>query len=171
MQTADNASIQEIGALPEDPQALAELAGQSMYERDAASQGLGATLDEISPGKATMSMTVKAHMLNGHKTCHGGFIFALADSTFAFACNSRNLTTVASGCTIDFLAPAFEGDRLIARASEYSLAGRTGIYDVHVSNQDGKPIAVFRGRSYRIKGNVVEPQQPAVNDEGRPPGA
>ena len=139
-----------------DPQRLAELAGRAMYERDGASQGLGAQLDAVGPGTATMSMTVRPEMLNGHKTCHGGFIFALADSTFAFACNSRNLVTVASGCTIDYLAPAFEGDRLTATASEYSLAGRTGIYDVQVSNQEGKPIAVFRGRSYRIKGNVID---------------
>src|SRR5690606_27132993 len=80
----------------------------------------------------------------------------LADSTFAFACNSRNAVTVASGCTIDYLAPGFEGDTLTAQASEYSLAGRTGIYDVHVTNQDGKPIAIFRGRSYRLKGMVVD---------------
>ncbi|HLU78987.1 MAG TPA: hydroxyphenylacetyl-CoA thioesterase PaaI [Burkholderiaceae bacterium] len=166
---ADQAHVSLACGLPEDPQALATLAGKSMYERDAASQALGASLDEISPGKATMSMTVRADMLNGHKTCHGGFIFALADSTFAFACNSHNLTTVASGCTIDFLAPAFEGDRLTARAVEYSLAGRTGIYDVHVSNQHGKPVAVFRGRSYRIKGNVVEAQPAVEEDTARPP--
>lgn len=140
----------------EDPQTLALRVGGVMYEQDTASQALGAQLESISPGQACMSMTVRADMLNGHKTCHGGFIFALADSAFAFACNSRNQVTVASGCTIDFLAPAFEGDRLTAKASEYSLAGRTGIYDVHVSNQNNQPVAVFRGRSYRIKGNVVE---------------
>lgn len=154
--SASNAAQAVVESLPEDPQALAELAGQAMYERDTASQGLGARLDSVAPGKAVMSMAVQPHMLNGHKTCHGGYIFALADSAFAFACNSRNLVTVASGCTIDYLAPAFEGDRLTATATEYSLAGRTGIYDVHVTNQDGKQIAVFRGRSYRIKGNVVE---------------
>lgn len=149
-------------AVPEDPQALAELTGQVMYDRDPASQALGAKLDSVAPGRAVMSMTVRADMLNGHQTCHGGFIFALADSTFAFACNSRNLVTVASGCTIDYLAPAFEGDCLTATADEYSLAGRTGIYDVHVRNQAGKPIAVFRGRSYRIKGNVVESDDPSL---------
>lgn len=154
--SAGNAAQVVTETLPDDPQALAELAGQAMYERDTASQALGATLDAVAPGSATMSMTVKPEMLNGHKTCHGGFIFALADSAFAFACNSRNLVTVASGCTIDYLAPAFEGDRLTATAAEYSLAGRTGIYDVYVTNQDGRQIAVFRGRSYRIKGNVVE---------------
>jgi len=155
MRTANPTIEDASDTLPDDPQALAELTGRVMYERDPASQALGATLDSVAPGSATMSMTVRADMLNGHKTCHGGFIFALADSTFAFACNSRNLVTVASGCTIDYLAPAFEGDRLTATASEYSLAGRTGIYDVHVSNQDGKRIVIFRGRSYRIKGTVT----------------
>lgn len=156
MQIAGKVADDVNDALPEDPQALAELAGRHMYERDTASQALGAKLDSVAPGKAVMTMTVRRDMLNGHRTCHGGFIFALADSTFAFACNSRNLVTVASGCTIDFLAPAFEGDLLTATAVEFSLAGRTGIYDVYVSNQEGRQIAVFRGRSYRIKGNVVE---------------
>jgi acyl-CoA thioesterase len=142
-------------ALPDDPQELAELAARTMYDNDPASQALGARLVSVAPGEARMSMTVRADMLNGHKTCHGGFIFALADSTFAFACNSRNLATVASGCSIDYLAPGFEGDVLTAHAIEYSLAGRTGVYDVHVTNQDGKRIAIFRGRSYRIKGQVV----------------
>lgn len=156
MQIAGKVADDVNDALPEDPQALAELAGRYMYERDTASQALGAKLDSVAPGRAVMTMTVRRDMLNGHRTCHGGFIFALADSTFAFACNSRNLVTVASGCTIDFLAPAFEGELLTATAVEFSLAGRTGIYDVYVSNQEGRQIAVFRGRSYRIKGNVVE---------------
>lgn len=142
-------------AIPDDPQELAELAARTMYDNDPASQALGARLVSVSPGEARMSMTVRGDMLNGHKTCHGGFIFALADSTFAFACNSRNMATVASGCSIDYLAPGFEGDVLTAHAIEYSLAGRTGVYDVHVTNQDGKRIAIFRGRSYRIKGQVV----------------
>jgi acyl-CoA thioesterase len=142
-------------AIPDDPQELAELAARTMYDNDPASQALGARLVFVAPGEARMAMTVRGDMLNGHKTCHGGFIFALADSTFAFACNSRNLATVASGCSIDYLAPGFEGDVLTAHAIEYSLAGRTGVYDVHVTNQDGKRIAIFRGRSYRIKGQVV----------------
>ncbi len=152
-----------VGAAPPPDaaaaQALAEQVGHSMYAGDAASQGLGAELQAIGPGSASMRMTVRADMLNGHKTCHGGFIFALADSTFAFACNARNLMTVASGCTIDFLAPGREGDVLTAQAQERSLAGRTGVYDVTVTNQDGRQIAIFRGRSYRIQGNVVA--QPA----------
>ncbi|MDS1141927.1 hydroxyphenylacetyl-CoA thioesterase PaaI [Pusillimonas sp. SM2304] len=153
--SSSNAQEEGLDALPDDPQALAELTARTMYANDAASQALGARVVSVGPGQAAMSMTVRPDMLNGHKTCHGGFIFALADSTFAFACNSRNAVTVASGCTIDYLAPGFEGDVLTAQATEYSLAGRTGIYDVHVTNQDGKRIAIFRGRSYRLKGLVV----------------
>ncbi|GHC38275.1 phenylacetic acid degradation protein PaaD [Alcaligenes pakistanensis] len=139
----------------EDPQALAQQVSEHMYSNDQASQALGLSLDTVAPGAADMSMTVRADMLNGHKTCHGGFIFALADSTFAFACNSRNAPTVASGCTIDYLAPAFEGDVLTARAVEASLAGRTGVYDIEVVNQNDKRIALFRGRSYRLNGTVL----------------
>lgn len=168
MNRAEKAVVEPIVSLPDDEQSLAELSGRFMYEKDSASQALGASLDSISPGKASMSMTVRSDMLNGHKTCHGGFIFALADSAFAFACNSRNQMTVASGCTIDFLAPAFEGDRLTASAVEYSLAGRTGIYDVQVSNQAGKPVAIFRGRSYRIKGQVVEIESAEETQLARP---
>lgn len=142
--------------LPDEPQALAELTGRVMYAKDAASQALGARLVSIGPGCASMDMTIRADMLNGHQTCHGGFIFALADSTFAFACNARNQTTVAAGCSIDYLAPGFLGDVLMAQAVEVSLAGRTGVYDVLVTNQDGKRIALFRGRSYRIKGQVID---------------
>ena len=142
-------------SVPTDPQALAELTAKVMYANDAATQALGARLVHIAPGHASMEMTVRADMLNGHQTCHGGFIFALADSTFAFACNTRNHVTVAAGCSIDYLAPGFAGDILTAQASEVSLAGRTGVYDVIVSNQDGKRIALFRGRSHRIKGQVV----------------
>ncbi|MGE8546459.1 MAG: hydroxyphenylacetyl-CoA thioesterase PaaI [Alcaligenes sp.] len=141
--------------VPEDAQQLAEQVSEHMYGNDQASQALGLSLDAVAPGQANMSMTVRADMLNGHKTCHGGFIFALADSTFAFACNSRNAPTVASGCTIDYLAPAFEGDVLTARGVEASLAGRTGVYDIEVVNQNGRRIALFRGRSYRLNGTVL----------------
>lgn len=150
-----NEQTSVAAGLPDDPQELAELAAKTMYENDGASQGLGMQLVSVAPGQASMTMTVRPDMLNGHKTCHGGFLFSLADSAFAFACNSRNQVTVASGCSIDFLAPAFEGDVLTATAAEYSLAGRTGVYDVHVTNQHGKRVAVFRGRSYRIKGLVT----------------
>ncbi len=104
-----------------------------------------------------MTMTIRADMLNGHATCHGGFIFTLADSAFAFACNSYNLTTVAAGCSIEYLAPAREGDVLTATAREQSLNGRSGVYDIDVKNQRSETIALFRGKSTRIKGHVVEP--------------
>jgi acyl-CoA thioesterase len=143
-------------AVPSDPQALAEEVGRVMYAADTASQALGMRVEKVGPGQATLSMPIRADMLNGHKTCHGGLIFSLADSAFAFACNARNASTVAAGCTIDFLAPAYAGDVLTAQADERSQAGRTGVYDVTVTNQEGRAIALFRGRSYRVKGQVVE---------------
>ncbi|HSS70266.1 MAG TPA: hydroxyphenylacetyl-CoA thioesterase PaaI [Casimicrobiaceae bacterium] len=127
-----------------------------MYSRDRASQALGMTIASVGPGHAELTMPVRADMLNGHAICHGGFIFALADSAFAFACNSYNLTTVASGCAIDYMAPAREGDLLTAKARERSVSGRTGVYDIEVSNQRSETIALFRGKSYRIKGHVIE---------------
>jgi acyl-CoA thioesterase len=142
---------------PAEAQALAERVAEGMYARDTASQAMGMRIVRVAPGHAEMAMTVRADMLNGHAICHGGFIFTLADSAFAFACNSYNLSTVASGCTIDFLAPAREGDVLTAVAQERSASGRTGVYDIEVVNQRGEAIALFRGKSYRIKGHVVEP--------------
>lgn len=139
-----------------DPQALAELAGKTMYERDPASRALGMTLDAIRPGYARMSMPVRADMLNGHATCHGGYIFMLADSAFAFACNSHNFVTVGAGCSIDYLAPGREGDLLTAEAVEQALSGKTGVYDIVVTNQDGRKIALFRGKSHRVSGHVAE---------------
>jgi acyl-CoA thioesterase len=139
-----------------DPQALAELAGKAMYERDPASQRLGMTLDQIRPGYARMSMRVREDMLNGHGTCHGGYIFMLADSAFAFACNSHNLVTVGAGCTIDYLAPGRAGDLLTAEATEQALTGKTGVYDIVVTNQEGRKVALFRGKSHRVSGHVIE---------------
>jgi len=139
-----------------DPQALAELAGKTMYERDPASRALAMTLIEIRPGYARMSMPVRADMLNGHGTCHGGYIFMLADSAFAFACNSHNFNTVGAGCTIDYLAPGREGDLLVAEAVEQALSGKTGVYDIVVSNQEGRKLALFRGKSHRVSGMVAE---------------
>jgi acyl-CoA thioesterase len=138
-----------------DPQALAVLAGKTMYERDPASQALGMTLDAIRPGYARMRMRVRGDMLNGHGTCHGGYIFMLADSAFAFACNSHNFNTVGAGCTIDYLAPGRAGDVLVAEAVEQALSGKTGVYDVVVTDQDGRKIALFRGKSHRVAGHVV----------------
>jgi acyl-CoA thioesterase len=139
-----------------DAQALAELAGKTMYERDPASQALGMRLDEIRPGYARMTMAVREDMLNGHRTCHGGYIFMLADSAFAFACNSHNFNTVGAGCTIDYLAPGREGDLLTAEAVEQALSGKTGVYDIAVTNQEGRTVALFRGKSHRVNGMVAE---------------
>jgi acyl-CoA thioesterase len=140
---------------PAEAQALSERCAEAMYARDRASQGLGIQIGRVGPGFAAMTMTVRADMLNGHAMCHGGFIFALADSAFAYACNSHNLTTVAAGCAIEYLAPAREGDMLIATGRERALAGRSGIYDIDVTNQHGATIAVFRGKSARVKGHVI----------------
>lgn len=129
------------------PEETAASVGAAMYARDRASQALGMALDEVRPGFARLRMTVRADMLNGHGTCHGGLIFALADSAFAFACNSRDVVTVASGCTIEFLAPVSEGDVLVAEAQERLLEGRNGVYDVDVRREDGPLVATFRGRS------------------------
>ena len=146
-------------ATPQEAQALAERVGAGMYARDRASQAMGMQIGAIGPGYAELTMAVRADMLNGHAICHGGFIFTLADSAFAFACNSYNLTTVASGCAIDFVAPAREGDVLAAMARERSVSGRTGVYDIEVTNQRGETVAYFRGKSYRIKGHVIDDPQ------------
>jgi acyl-CoA thioesterase len=144
---------------PAEAQALAERVAAAMWARDDASRTLGMRIVGVGAGRAELSMTVRADMLNGHAICHGGFIFTLCDSAFAFACNSYNMNTVASGCGIDFLAPAREGDTLTAAAHERSLSGRTGVYDIEVTNQHGEKIALFRGKSYRIKGHVIEAPQ------------
>jgi acyl-CoA thioesterase len=140
---------------PENEAILAEAVTGWMFSRDQASQSLGMKIVEAGAGYAKLTMRVRAHMTNGHGICHGGLVFSLADSAFAFACNSRNQKTVAAGCTIDFLAPAQVGDELVAEAVEQSLNGRTGIYDVTVTNQNGKRVALFRGRSQRVQGEVM----------------
>ena len=139
----------------QDPHTLANQAAQAMWSRDQAAQGLGMQLVSVSPGRATLRMGVRADMVNGHHICHGGLIFTLADTAFAYACNSYNQNTVASGCNIDFLAPAREGQTLEAVAIERSAAGRTGVYDAEVRVVDGGAVALFRGKSYRIKGEVI----------------
>jgi acyl-CoA thioesterase len=146
----------EHESMHRDAQALAELAGKTMYERDPASQALGMRLDGIGPGYARMTMVVREDMLNGHRSCHGGYIFMLADSAFAFACNSHNYNTVGAGCAIDYLAPGSEGDLLTAEAVEQALSGKTGVYDVTVTNQEGRKVALFRGKSHRVNGMVAE---------------
>ena len=144
-----------------EAQVLAARVADSMYARDTASIALGIRIETVGPGRADMGMAVRPDMLNGHAICHGGFIFTLADSAFAYACNSYNLASVSSGCSIDFLAPARAGDVLTARAHERSASGRTGVYDIEVVNQRGEKIALFRGKSYRIKGHVI-PESPAT---------
>jgi acyl-CoA thioesterase len=141
-----------------NPDQLAAASAESMFANDRASKLLGMEIDSVTPGRARMRMTVREDMLNGHDVCHGGYIFALADSCFAFACNSHNNNTLAAGARIEFLAPGRLGDVLEATATEIALGGRTGIYDVVVANQDGVRLALFRGNSHRIKGNLVDPE-------------
>ena len=132
------------------PQQNADLVRVGMARNDRTSRFLGIEILEVTPGCATLSMTVRDEMLNGHDICHGGLISTLADSTFAFACNSYNELTVASGFSIDFIAPGRLGDVLTARCTELSKSGRTGVYDTVVTNQRGERVAVFRGRSYTM---------------------
>ena len=134
---------------------LAEAVTSWMFTRDYASQGLGIQIVEVGPGYSKLKMRVRPSMNNGHGICHGGVVFSLADSALAFACNSRNQKTVAAGCSIDFLASARVGDDLYAEAIEESLRGQTGIYDVVVTDQSGKRVALFRGRSHQVEGEVM----------------
>jgi acyl-CoA thioesterase len=136
------------------PQERATRAAEAMWSDDGASQWLGMTLVSVDEGTAVMTLTVQQHHCNGHGMCHGGITFSLADSCFAFACNSRNQSTVAQNNMITYTAPAQVGDVLTATAREVSLTGRSGIYDVRVSNQDGKTIAEMRGLSRAIKGQL-----------------
>ena len=136
-------------------QTLAQAAADAMWSRDNAAQALGMAIVQVAPGSAQLTMVVRPDMVNGHNICHGGMIFSLADTAFAYACNSYNKNTVASACHIDFLAPAKEGDTLHAEAIEQSQAGRTGVYDIAVRTQTGKAVALFRGKSYRIQGEVI----------------
>ena len=139
-----------------DTLALAKAAAEVMWREDNASKWLGMKIEEVRPGYARLSMTVTANMVNGHNLCHGGLIFTLADSTFAFASNSHNQRAVAAGCAIEFLAPAFLGDVLTAEGVEQALRGRTGVYDMKVTNQKSELIALCRGKSATIKGLLVE---------------
>jgi acyl-CoA thioesterase len=139
------------------PQQTADLVHEGMLRNDRATKWLGMQIVDVQPGSATITMAVRDEMLNGHDLCHGGLIATLADSTFAFACNSYDELTVASGFGIDFVAPGRLHDVLTARCTEVSKAGRTGVYDCEVTNQRGERIAVFRGRSYTMKGKPAVP--------------
>jgi acyl-CoA thioesterase len=141
------------------PEQLAQACGEALYSNDNAAKAFGMVVTVCTPGRAVIDMPVRKDMTNGHAICHGGVIFTLADTAFAYACNNTNQNTVASGCNIDFLVPAREGDRLTATAHERSCSGRTGVYDVEVVNQDYTLIALFRGKSYRIKGSLIKTEE------------
>jgi len=142
-----------------DARNLAGEIGRAMFAADVASrETMGMELVSCEPGRAVLRMEVRERHLNGHRICHGGFIFTLADSTFAFACNSHNKVTVAAGCSIEFLKPGQLGDVLTCEGVEQVLQGRHGIYDMKVSNQRGEAVAMFRGKSASIQGSVIPEQ-------------
>ena len=147
---------------PTSAQQTADLVREDMFKNDRASRLLGMQIVDVKPGSATLAMTIRDDMLNGHDICHGGLITTLADSAFAYACNSYNELTVASGFGVDFIAPGRFGDVLTARCTEVSKAGRTGVYDTEVTNQRGERIAMFRGRSYTMKGKPAVPADRAA---------
>lgn len=138
------------------PQTRAEKSAAAMWATDKASQNLSMRIDHIAPGAATLSMPVADNMLNGHGICHGGYIFTLADSAFAFACNSYNQLVVAQQNQITYMAPGKAGERLTATAIEQSKTGRSGVYDVTVTGEDSRIIALFRGLSRTVKGQHFE---------------
>ena len=140
---------------PTVAQCTAERAARVLYQQDRASQSLGMHITRMAPGEAVLTMQVRSDMTNGHDICHGGFVFALADSAFAFACNSYGDSTVAAAASIDFLAAVREGDVLTATARELWRGGRSGLYEIVVTNQRGEPVALFRGRSQRVAGRLV----------------
>jgi acyl-CoA thioesterase len=148
-------STQANPATQMTPEELARATAAAMYENDACSRALGLEILEVRPGYARLRMAVRDDFLNGHQICHGGLIFTLADSTFAFACNTYNINTVAAGCAIEFLKPVPRGEVLTAEAIEQTLSGRTGIYDIRVMNRAGETVAMFRGKSAQIKGNLI----------------
>jgi acyl-CoA thioesterase len=142
---------------PRTPEEMARAVAETMWADDRASAGLGMRIEAVGPGRAVLSMTVTAQMVNGHGICHGGFIFALADSAFAFACNSSGERAVAQHCTISFLRPGRLGERLRAEAVERVRKGRSGVTDVSVTGEDGEPVAEFRGCSRASGGMFFEP--------------
>jgi acyl-CoA thioesterase len=148
-------SAHTAAAVSGDPQTLAERVRDGMFAKDAAAHALGMTVTAVGPGNATVTMTVRADMLNGFGICQGGLVTTLADMAFAYACNSYNELTVASGFDVDLLAPGHVGDLLTANGRVVSQGSRMGLYDIEVHNQKGERVAVFRGRSYRLKGRQV----------------
>jgi acyl-CoA thioesterase len=144
---------------------LARACADSMYSRDSAARELGIRIESAGPGESRVTMTVQARMLNGHGVCHGGFIFTLADTAFAYACNSRNSVNLAQSCSIDFVSPAREGDVLTATADQHHQFSRAGLYDVTVARTNGEVVARFRGRSYRVKGAILPAGEGAEPDK------
>ena len=146
------------------PDDLARTCAEAMWKEDDASRGLGMEITEIGPGHAVLTMTVKPHMVNGQRIAHGGFIFLLADSAFAFACNSHNERAVAAQCDITFIKPGKLGDHLVATAREISRSGRSGIYDVRVKVNE-TVIAEFRGHSRTIAGSWLPAAETDIEQE------
>lgn len=160
-----------VTEVSQDPLELARACAAKMFADDRASQALGMQVDIVAPGVAEARMTVSAAMVNGHDICHGGYIFTLADSAFAFACNCHNRVTVAASCSIEFLASGKLGDRLLAVAREAHRGKRSGLYDVEITNQDGRLIASFRGRSAILNQSILaESGNPETVNESRPAG-
>lgn len=138
------------------PLELAQESARLMWAEDSATRHVGMQLLEVTPGRARLSLTVRSEFTNGHGMCHGGYIFMLADSAFAFACNSHNQRAVAASAAIEFIAAAQRGDTLTAECIEQSRGGRSGLYDTRVTDQNGKLIALFRGRSATIRGRFID---------------
>ena len=138
-----------------NPQQLAEACVDAIQANDNAARSLGLEVIDVQPGKVTVCMTITREMTNSHNNCHGGLIFTLADAGFAFACNNANQATVASGCSIEFIAPAEIGDRLTATVRERTRSRRTGVYDAEITNQRKELVALFRGKSYQIRGQII----------------
>lgn len=137
------------------PQQMAEHVREHMFAADHAAQALGMRVVSIAPGRAAVSMVVRADMINGHGICHGGLMATLCDTAFAYGCNAYNELTVASGFSVELLAPARLGDELTATCEEVSKGGRLGLYDVELRNQKGDRLALFRGHSYTARGKPV----------------
>lgn len=155
--------VEPPAASAAEAQATAERVREAMHARDRAAQALGIEILSIGPGRARAAMRVRADMLNGFDICHGGLLTTLADTAFAYACNAGNQFTVAAGLSIDFVAPAREGERLVAEATEQAATGRTGVYDVTVRDAQGRTLALCRGRAHRVKGRpAIAPGAPAA---------
>jgi len=140
----------------DDPQAIATRCADVLWRADTATQKLGMQIKKVSPGSAEITMAVTEDMVNGHGTCHGGFLFTLADSAFAFACNTYDQRCVAQHCSISYLAPAFAGEQLLAQAREVSRRGKNGIYDIHIVNEQQETLVQFRGYSRTVKGTLLD---------------